>query len=388
MSRPVVLTFARYCLPGYKAGGPVRSLANLTSRLSDEFDFRVVCSDRDLGDDTPYPGLATDTWLDTGTMRLRYLAPESQGLHALRTLLRATPHDLLYLNSFFDPTFTALPLLARCLDDKGAPLLIAPRGEFSPGALGLKRWKKQLYLFALRHSGLISGAHWHASGEHEAQDIRHATGALPTHILVAPNLSVAPASTSVEPPKETAGPLRVLFLSRISPMKNLHFALTVLARVDARVHFTICGPVSDITYWQDCRVAMTDLPPHVSVDVRGTISPEEVSGEMARHDLFFLPTLGENYGHAIAEALCAGTPVLISDRTPWRDLARNGLGNDLPLSDEAAFVRAINDCARLSPGERAQRRERIRTATAELLGDAKIEQANRRMLLHALGARP
>ena len=53
---------------------------------------------------------------------------------------------------------------------------------------------------------------------------------------------------------------------------------------------------------------------------------------MAANDLFFLPTRGENFGHVIAEALSVGTPVLISDQTPWRKLAAVGLGHDLPLA--------------------------------------------------------
>jgi len=32
---------------------------------------------------------------------------------------------------------------------------------------------------------------------------------------------------------------------------------------------------------------------------------------------------------------------LISDRTPWRDLAANGAGWDLPLHDPDAFVAAL-----------------------------------------------
>lgn len=37
--RPVILSFASYYLPGYKAGGPIRTLENLVENFSDEFDF-------------------------------------------------------------------------------------------------------------------------------------------------------------------------------------------------------------------------------------------------------------------------------------------------------------------------------------------------------------
>jgi len=41
----------------------------------------------------------------------------------------------------------------------------------------------------------------------------------------------------------------------------------------------------------------------------------------------------ESFGHAIFEALAVGCPVLISDRTPWKNLQEKKAGWDLPLSD-------------------------------------------------------
>src|SRR3546814_8414185 len=59
------------------------------------------------------------------------------------------------------------------------------------------------------------------------------------------------------------GPLRITFLSRISPMKNLLFCLETLARVHVPVVFTIYGPREDHEYWQRCEAAITALPSHV-----------------------------------------------------------------------------------------------------------------------------
>ena len=37
-----VFTLAPHYLPGFKAGGPIRSIANLAAELGDEIDFRIV----------------------------------------------------------------------------------------------------------------------------------------------------------------------------------------------------------------------------------------------------------------------------------------------------------------------------------------------------------
>jgi glycosyltransferase involved in cell wall biosynthesis len=64
---------------------------------------------------------------------------------------------------------------------------------------------------------------------------------------------------------------------------------------------------------------------------------------MHRYHLFVLPTLGENYGHVIYEALSAGDPVLISDQTPWRNLIEMKAGWDLSLNEKNKFKAAIRE---------------------------------------------
>ena len=55
-------------------------------------------------------------------------------------------------------------------------------------------------------------------------------------------------------------------------------------------------------------------------------------------DLFLFPTVGENYGHVIQEALSAGCVALISDQTPWQDLEQSGVGAAIPLDQPQRFV--------------------------------------------------
>ena len=57
--------------------------------------------------------------------------------------------------------------------------------------------------------------------------------------------------------------------------------------------------------------------------------------------VLYMPSMGENFGHTLLEALSAGRPLLISDRTPWRDLERQHVGWDLPLNELSAFTRTI-----------------------------------------------
>lgn len=337
---PSVLIWSSYYLPGYKGGGPIQSLANLISQLGDEIAFRIVTADRDLGDTAPYPGITPGQWCPVGKVQVRYLAPEDRTLGSIARILFATPHDLLFLNSFFDPKFTTLPLLAQRLNlAPHKPVLLAPRGEFSLGALELKAWKKRAFITLARQVGLYRNVQWLASTQQEAADIRRTFG--DTKISIAADLPSANWASSRRKPRAPGEPLRVVFLSRISPMKNLDFALRVLCKVRVPVVFDIFGPKEDPGYWERCSALATQVPEHVAVSYRGSLTPPEVIETVADYELFFLPTLGENFGHVIAEAVLAGARLLISDQTPWRGLAAFNVGYDLPLHDIKEFVRAI-----------------------------------------------
>lgn len=360
--RPIILTFTRHYLPGYKSGGPIRSIANLVEALGDEFDFRIITSDRDATDAEPYPGLdARREWKSVGKAQVLYLPPGGKSLFQIARILRETPHDILYLNSFFDPVFTVQPLVARRLGlAPKARCIIAPRGEFSDGALGIKAWKKTPFLLAAKPAGLYRGLAWQASSAHEEADIRRVMTKTVKDINIAmdmPDVGVRQFLLRHDP-RPQGGPLRVCFLSRISPMKNLTFALDVLARVQSPICFDVYGPIRDAAYWTKCQEMMASLPPHIVAAYRGGVEHAEVPYVLGRCDLFFLPTLGENYGHVILEALSVGTPVLIADTTPWRDLEKAGVGWNLSLDEIGTFVAKIDSMARMTPSELASMRER------------------------------
>ena len=360
--RPRVLVTADHYLPGFRAGGPIRTLSNLVEQLGGEYDFRIVTRDRDLGDDVPYAAVVPGRWHPQGAALVHYASPQDLEPAALGRLLAATPADLLYLNSFFSPRMSVLPLLLRRLGRIPRwPVVLAPRGEFAPGALALKPMRKRAYLTAARAGGLLRNLLWQATSEDERSRIAAVTGAAPAQVHIAPNLpsvSLQSADGSLPPGPEPAegGPLRLVFLSRISPMKNLDHLLGLLKRVRAPVMLSLYGPIGDAAYWRQCQVLAAALPANVCMQYLGDVPPELVAGVFGQHDLFVFPTRGENFGHVILESLSAGTPVIVSDRTPWRADAQGGL-TVLSLDDQDAWVAAIDTFARASASQQLQRRD-------------------------------
>ncbi|MCB8933280.1 MAG: glycosyltransferase, partial [Chthonomonadaceae bacterium] len=99
------------------------------------------------------------------------------------------------------------------------------------------------------------------------------------------------------------------------------------------------------------------------------------------YDAFFMPTHGENFGHAIWEALAAGLPVVISDKTAWRGLEAAGAGWDLPLSDEAAFTRVVQGLVEMGSEAHAVLGAGARALAEGFGADGSIVDANRRLFL-------
>jgi glycosyltransferase involved in cell wall biosynthesis len=220
----------------------------------------------------------------------------------------------------------------------------------------------------------------HATSAEEAEDMK-ATAACAGGCLVAPNIRALLA----QPPHVAAadGVVRLCFLGRISRVKNLDLALRSLARVRAPIVFDIYGPIEDALHWEECRALIAALPPHIAATAHGAIANGATPQMLARHDLLFLPSRSENFGHAIFEALCCGVPALIGDATPWRRLEAAHAGWDLPL-DAQAFARAIDAFAAMDEAGRARLREGARALAERRNRESDAVAATRRMLGHAL----
>ena len=98
--KPKILIFVGYYLPGYKAGGPLRTISNMVDHLSKDFEFWIVTRDRDLGGEYSYINTPLNKWIKVGEAQVYYCSPEQQTFLELSKIINKTTHELLYLNSF------------------------------------------------------------------------------------------------------------------------------------------------------------------------------------------------------------------------------------------------------------------------------------------------
>jgi glycosyltransferase involved in cell wall biosynthesis len=336
-----------------------------------------------------------------------YLRPGLRGLLGLGAQLRqADENTVVYLNSFFSRRHSILAILMRSLGlCRPRCFVVAPRGEFSPGALGLKRIRKSVYIGLSRRLGLYKKLLWHASSPFEAHDIHRQfplaknigvasalSGMLPaepkrrsSEVAVASDIAARPSPQArpLRSPKQR-GHLRAVFVSRLTRMKNAEAAIAMLEGIAGEVCFDIYGPVEDEGYWKECQCLIAKLPPNIRVRYRGEARHEDVAGIFAGHDLLLLPTRGENFGHVICEALASGCPVLISDRTPWRNLEAAGVGWDLPLNEPERFQAVLRQCVDSGDAWYSALSRRAVAYAGEHGSAAEIVDANRRLFQRAV----
>ena len=381
---PTIVTFLRCYVPGYKSGGPVRTIQNMVDHLGEEFRFRIVTCDRDDGDSGPYPGITPDAWNRMGKADVYYASPHRLTPGAFSRILNETVHDVVYLNSLLNPRFTiAVLALRRLRRIPPRPVVLAPRGEFSPSALAIKSLKKSLFLFSARLLSLYSDVVWQASSESEADDIRRVMGSTAGTVFVAPDLLPRPKTADAPAPatRHESESLRVVFLSRIAPMKNLDFALEVMKRVRVPMVFDIYGIISDESYWRSCSDKIKEMPEHIKANYFGPVENFKVPGVLARYDLFFLPTQGENFGHVIYESLASGTPILISDRTPWSDIEDHGCGKALSLDEPDEFSLELERFSKMSIDAHTMLRRNARDYAVRIASNEDMLRMNRELFL-------
>lgn len=348
MDKPRVMIFIDWFLPGYKAGGPIRSVANLVEALQDQYEFLIVTTDRDLGDAEPYSGIETEAWIDRGNCKVWYASPNHQSYRHLRNLVFNTEFNILYTQSMFSLKYTLFPLwTCRALRPE-AKMVLAPRGMLHAGAIGLKSRKKKLFLRVFKLLRLHKSIVFQATDEQEIQDIRKWFGEVEIEEVKNLPRPVLPESNDLN---KIPGVLKLVFFSRITIKKGVHQFLEALKDQKAQVEVDLYGVQDEPEYWERCSAIIASLPENIQVTYAGTVAPEETASTLQRYHALVMPTLGENFGHAIFEALAAGRPVLISDKTPWRGLEVKKAGWDLPLDKPGLFAQQIADLAEMDQTE-------------------------------------
>ncbi len=101
----------------------------------------------------------------------------------------------------------------------------------------------------------------------------------------------------------------MIFVGRIHPIKNLDYLLTLLSSKRPGPRLTVVGSLEDKAFWENCVASLRD--DHIRVEYAGEKPNHQLrAGHYRRAPYFsYYRRRGENFGHAIFEAMAAGRPV-------------------------------------------------------------------------------
>ena len=364
--------------PGFKAGGPIRSVANIVSALKNEFEFYVLTSAFDLGETEPYEGIELNQWHDRDGVFIKYMDRRALTPSSIAGNIREIEPDLLYLNSLFSKVFTLVPLIvARRM---GVKVVLAPRGMLGQGALDIKKGKKKFFIRLAKLLRLYSKVKWHASTREEASEV-YAVFGKNAKVVIAQNIAVAQSKRIEEIlDKKNTGIVRFVFASRISAKKNLDIAIRAIKQVSSgkKLFLDIYGHLEDTAYFETFSSALGTYG-NLIITYKGAVSPDKIAEIYASADFMVLPTRHENYGHAIVEAWANGCPVIISRNTPWKNLRTLQLGWDVDIQEEKNLVQAMQAAIDMDFTSYLAMVRACYNYFGEKISDPKVVEANRKL---------
>ncbi len=349
MSKKTILIVYEYFFPGYKAGGPIQSLVNMVLALQHEYTFKVVTTAYDMHETEPYSNIQLNHWNtvqlapNTPSIEVWYSATPKISIGTFKKVIQQSNAATVYINGLFTQWFTQPLILKKSAQLKGVEILICPRGMLQAGALSVKPLKKKLFLSAFKKALMFKGVRWHATNEEEAADIQKNIY-LNAKCIVAYNIPKPPV-IQVKSSTKQVGNLSLVYLSLITQKKNLLLLMEVLKNCSANIQLAIYGPIKDKAYWQQCELLIQQMPSNIIIEYKGNVQPFEVQATIEQYDAFVLLTKGENFGHALFEALSCGRPIITSHFTPWNNLQEKQAGWNVDILQTSAIVTLMNQLA-------------------------------------------
>jgi glycosyltransferase involved in cell wall biosynthesis len=273
--------------------------------------------------------------------------------------LHADEFDLVHIHALFSPISSVAATVCR---QQKLPYILRPLGTLDPADLRKKKKLKQLYVAILERHNLAGAAAIHFTSEQEAKISERfgvATQDLVIPLGVIPPLGEGKTGSVIR--NQLAIPENVplvLFMSRIDPKKGLNLlipALEKLLAIGCNFHFVLAGTnPQDPDYEQKIKLKIENSPLRSHTTITGFVSGDLKASLLQAADLFVLPSYYENFGIAVAEAMVAGVPVVISDQVHIYQQVINSNSGWVGATDIQALVELIKQALQ-NPQERQRR---------------------------------
>ena len=332
-----MIIFAQYLNLKSKGGGPVKSINLMKQNIAAFEEGQFVSSSRDA------EGYAIRHLNASSDKSIKYFDQKKYfGFYLFKLFFfyyRIIQQDrTVYINGIMSLAFNFMPLLCCSLMTGQIKIVIAPRGELMEGALVNKQKRKLLYIYFIEKFLTTKDTIFHATSYQEVSAIQKYFP-LVNFIYNIPNfMTLTPIPETIE------NKASIVFYSRIVPKKNLLYCFEILDMLAKKSNkdfsFDIWGNEEASGYSKLCRKRAQESEQLYKTHFNGLSS--HIGEVFSNKTVFFFPTLGENFGHVIPEALGYGASVVTSEDVPWSNWSKiDDHFHMIPLKNKAGYVAAI-----------------------------------------------
>ncbi len=332
-----ILIFSNYYKPGIYGGGPIRSLEGMIGALNSHLDFKIITSSHDAFRKKNYENIIINSWNNIDKSKVFYSEDKKFNFKLIKNLIIEDDVDILYFNSFFNFKFTFVPLMIIKFIKNRYTIIISPSGELNKNSLNIKKIKKTIYIFLFKF--FFKNIVWHSSNSLEKKYIKKYFPK--DKIFTVPKLNIL-KPIKQKKVKKSINELKIVFISRLTIIKNLEYALDILSKINGAISFKIYGPIESQSYFNKINSKIKKLQNKIDITYEGELNNSNVHEILKKNHIFLLPTQNENYGHIILESIYNLCPVIISKNTPWQNLEEKNLGFDLELKNKDNFIKKIS----------------------------------------------
>ena len=262
--------------------------------------------------------------------------------------LQMSKCDVVHIHTVWDyPTLLALRLARKM----GKPFLLRPCGMLENWSMSQSRLKKWVYLRFFAQTLFSPPCILHFTTLAEQQ--KSFPPLSPRSFVIENGLSdAAMADTSsdafLERYPELRGKRIVLFLSRVHPKKRPDIAILAFAHAAASFPDSLLVLAGPCRYEYREKLIALAATTGFSNRVRftGALSGRVLYGAYRAATLFVLPSMQENFGISVAEAMAAGCPVVVSEHVALKTYISVGKAGIVCAAAPEPFGLAIAELLR------------------------------------------
>lgn len=345
------------------SGGPVQAVIQLCQELKNQgIEVAIATTNADdyINSDATLKMQAMSNSVPTYYFTRQFssfLPPEFAFSKALKKWLsqRIRDFDLLHIHYLFTYPSTIACYYAN---KYRIPYIVRPAGMLSHYSLKRSPFKKKIYILFFEKRNLKNAAAIHLTSKEEIEEMDTVRNLQLNnkYVLVHNGLNLEKFK-NLESLKgvfrnqylKTNGKKIILFLSRIDPKKGLDLLIPALRMLSQRRNdfvFILAGSGrKNYERWVRHALANAGLT-ELSI-LTGFLEGRMKFALLADANIFILPSYDENFGMAVAEAMAAGLPVIISNRVNIYNLVeayQAGIVTELNSQDIAlALERLLDD---------------------------------------------